>query len=560
MKKSKWILFTACVLTISCMLASCETAYLPLNSSTTTPTPTTTTSTEKTKKPAPNLNFNTSAVIRNEPKPEDMPHNEQLLLGGINISSFRIVYGASPLTQKISNTGRTIAADILPYLQGENKDCKFDYESAVRLQALIKELFGYDVEIIDSSKAANDISNYEIVLGDATSRDSRNRTVEGLRDDKYVCKFNIAMSNLPYHYIVAGGSYGATWHAIDAIEQYLRDELAKDPNAVIDIGKDLDLSGSYEFKTVACIGDSITRGSQAFPQDNGYGNASGLAAKWGGTATSVYFEQYFSYPSVLQRELWKDHLVYNFGVGATTMRNYPEHDSNKPYATKGKLNQALELSDQADFDFDLVLIMLGTNDSGRANVEVEYDAAYNVTRTYWNDEDVADFKKETKFLMDEILEGSPNAQFVLMNAPHRCNTYTGTLGTVQKDAETGAIDIDPDTSKPKFTVSGLGKDIAVRDVQLKVATQLKAEGYNVLHYNMEAYTRIEMSKNGVCGSDRSSELKAHENYYNIKTDTGTPDTTHPNYRGYGKIAEGMQDLLDYLLHNGEKPVYMIDLP
>ena len=66
-----------------------------------------------------------------------------------------------------------------------------------------------------------------------------------------------------------------------------------------------------------------------------------------------------------------------------------------------------------------------------------------------------------------------------------------------------------------------------------------------------------------CGTEyplHPRELKAHEDYYNIKTDTGTPDTTHPNYRGYGKIAEGMEDLLNYLFHEGDKPVYMIDLP
>jgi hypothetical protein len=78
---------------------------------------------------------------------------------------------------------------------------------------------------------------------------------------------------------------------------------------------------------------------------------------------------------------------------------------------------------------------------------------------------------------------------------------------------------------------------------------------------MEAYTteNLRDPNKTECGKVVTLENKAHEDYYNIKTDTGTPDTTHPNYRGYGKIAEGMEDLLLYILEGGAAPEYIIEL-
>ena len=42
-------------------------------------------------------------------------------------------------------------------------------------------------------------------------------------------------------------------------------------------------------------------------------------------------------------------------------------------------------------------------------------------------------------------------------------------------------------------------------------------------------------------------------------DAGKDDYTHPNYRGYAKMAEHIQPLIEFLLGSGEKPKYMIDL-
>ncbi len=520
MKKTRWLSILACLLAICCLLTACDFGKSDSSddsdkkTTTTESTTTTTISEVTTTKPKPILSNSTT---KPEPDPEDMPHDEQLLLGGVNISSYRIVYGASPLTRKLgSNTGSTIAADILTYMQGTNKNCKFDYESAVRLQTLIKDRFGYELDIVDSSKVSSSISKYEILVGEVTNRVSYIRTTQGLKDEAYVCTFNTAVANLPNHYVIAGGSYGATWHAIDELEAYFDAELGKDPSAVVDIKNAGDLSGTYQFKTVACLGDSITRGSQALPNGD-YGT---YGDRFGYTALNQYLENYLSYPATLQRELWKDYLVYNYGQGWSTMLDTtPGSPDSGPYYYNdtGKFKECVARSNEANFEFDLVLIMLGTNDAGYFT---------------WDTNNSTRFYNEAENLITKIQAGSPNAKFVMMNAPHRC-----------------------DGNAP------LSKDVNTRAMQKETATKLKAAGYDVYHYDMNAYTIENLSEtNGTCGTTSKDELNAHDHYYNIRVERPSAlDTTHPNYRGYGKLAEGMKVLVEHMLDGKEAPKYMINI-
>lgn len=84
---------------------------------------------------------------------------------------------------------------------------------------------------------------------------------------------------------------------------------------------------------VACVGDSITFGS-------------GLADR-----------AHMAYPAVLGRLLGPHYQIVNFGVsGATLLKN-----GNKPYWKQPALSQA------ADFQPQIVVIKLGTNDSKPAN-------------------------------------------------------------------------------------------------------------------------------------------------------------------------------------------------
>ncbi len=82
---------------------------------------------------------------------------------------------------------------------------------------------------------------------------------------------------------------------------------------------------------VACVGDSITQGAGA-----GKGN---------------------SYPTQLQELLGKDWLVGNFGVSGRTLLRKGDH----PYWKEGAFKKA------QDFRPDVVIIMLGTNDTKPQN-------------------------------------------------------------------------------------------------------------------------------------------------------------------------------------------------
>jgi lysophospholipase L1-like esterase len=82
---------------------------------------------------------------------------------------------------------------------------------------------------------------------------------------------------------------------------------------------------------LACVGDSITHGSGATP-----GN---------------------SYPDQLQRMFGSDYTVKNFGVSGATLLNH----GDKPYQQQNLFHPAL------DFKPDVVVIMLGTNDSKPQN-------------------------------------------------------------------------------------------------------------------------------------------------------------------------------------------------
>ena len=369
-------------------------------------------------------------------------------------------------------------------------------------------------------------------------------------------------------FVICGGSYGATWHAIDQLEAFLKNPPITNTPApaadsdspaamVVDIKYADDISkvhgyGAYDFKAVACLGDSITRGSQGFPDANQFGTANGFAQTIAGSMTATYLEQFLSYPANLQRALWKDYLICNYGQGNSTMVDpkvdeFPDagpfyyNDFGSNNGTKFAL--CLTYSNREDFEFDAVLIMLGTNDSGQRGGADKWSSAVK-----------QEYMDEAENLIKQIKVGSPNAKFVLMNAPHRCDG----------NAE-------------------IARDTAIRELQTETAKWLMGKGYDIYCYNMEQYTIEHLSANGGCCQEpenademtedelaaylKEQELTAHQDYYNILTDSradsgmtaGAPDTTHPNFRGYAKIAEGLVPVLQYLLEGAEAPTYMISL-
>ncbi len=457
----------------------------------------------------------TATSIRYDLEPENMPHDEKLLICGVNITSYRIVYGRSPLTRRASNTGKTIGDDIDSLMQGTETACDFDFQTAIRLRDLIKQYYNYDVEVVNDSDAKHE-SRYEILVG-YTDRYASLEAKKALKDsaDRFKVEPNpYSTSKEMTQYLVCGGSYGATWHAVDEIEKFLKDNQNSTTTDLSTLKQD---NGQYDFTVVACVGDSITRGSQAFP-DGPYANSTGIAAKFGPIATPIYLEQYLSYPATMQRELWKDAIVYNFGRGASTARNY---GNDQYYAGSEQFKKCLETSN-SNIDFDIVFLMHGTNDSG-----MEGGAQS------WSESSKANFKSEIKNQIDKIREGSPNASFVLNLVPHACNEVSSSSERENKEA--------------------------VRTIQKSLAKDLKDAGYQIRLFDMETFMIENLSSDGKCGSNQNDEWAAHEAYYNVKTDTGSRDPLHPNYRGYGMMAQGLIKVVDHLVNNAPATKYMISI-
>ncbi len=424
-----------------------------------------------------------------------------LFINDIPISDYRIVYAASPLTKKIgSRTGRSIGEDIGQYLLGTDNKCDFDYQSACRLQKLIYRKTGVKLEVVSDAQTSE--TAYEILVGNT------NRLNVSISSPEVFTRRIKMFSN---QYVFCGGSYGATWHSIDQIEIFFETDEKK-----LDLTDVSIASGCCDLTVIACIGDSITYGTQALPMGTN-ASANGVTAAFGNVAADSYIKNWLSYPAVLGRENWKDCVVYNYGRSWACLLNY---NVNGPYyyANTPQFKECLAASDSDDICFDMVLFMLGTNDAAQNNT--------------WTQEKKTEFKNEIKSIMDQILVGSENAQLVMMNVPHR-----GGQGTLN-------------------TLGGY-----VRDVQEEAARGLLSEGYRVTLFNMNAYTIRNLSHDPSKESnDLRVEYEIHKDYYNIVTETDAVDATHPTYLGYSVMARGVGELVNYLTGRGEMPVaYIIDL-
>jgi lysophospholipase L1-like esterase len=139
------------------------------------------------------------------------------------------------------------------------------------------------------------------------------------------------------------GSVGPGWRKSSGIAHYVADKpdvryaasgnhVSGGPRAAV-YGLRINLaSGDGPLpgrKRVACLGDSITFGAGAEPREK------------------------FSYPAQLGAMLGNDYEVRNFGVGSSTVLMA----GDKPYRKQPQFQAAL------DFDPDIVVVMLGVNDT-----------------------------------------------------------------------------------------------------------------------------------------------------------------------------------------------------
>ena len=281
---------------------------------------------------------------------------KELTINGKALSDYTIVYAKSEYD--------ALSVNLKVKITEEND---FDRLTAERLAALFYEKFGVKPEVRQDAQNAE--ADAEILIG---------KTNRGLYDtelsvDSY--QFELREGRL----VICGGAYGTTWHAVDAMEKWI---AKKDQSGATsaDFTSADSLNGTYHLNAVACIGDSIT---------------AGFAAS----------DPILSYPACMQRVLWRDYLVFNYGVSATTMR-----DDINPYRRTTAWQNLL----QNPIQYDLVLIMLGTNDSGR-------DAE-------WSQNDDYNYQSNFQTLVRQVEKHSPQAQYVLMNCP-TCFTPGTTYGS-----------------------------------------------------------------------------------------------------------------------------------
>ena len=321
----------------------------------------------------------------------EAPKLEHLTIGGAELSEYTIIYAR--------NSYYKVLSGIRDQLKG---DYDFDHLTAQRLADLIYERFGVRMTVAQDTKTK--AGEKEILVG----KTNRKLHSETLGADDYT------VSLTEGKLVVCGGAFGTTWHAIDAIEAWLTQKAQKGKTA--DFTAADSITGTYHLKTVACIGDSIT---------------------YGATSTDP---QYLSFPANMQRILWHDYRITNYGHSGKTMRDDLQ-DSYMATETWQRL-----LADETGYD--LVLLMLGTNDSHR---DPDWDA-----------EDDSRFKRSCKTLLKAVKEKNPNATFVMMNCPKY------------------------------FDPNGKFASPHIRELQLETAKWLNAGGFRILFYDMYSFTEKEM--------------------------------------------------------------------
>ncbi len=344
-----------------------------------------------------------SAQTTSEKAPVTPPSARKILINGKDVSTFRIVYAAVPEAE----------AEAYAKYQGQLQgDTEFDRLTAEHLADVIEEWCGVRLTVVEDGEAQEQAN--EILVGKTNRQESQGSKLGKQKPREYT--FCITEGKL----VVCGGSYGATWQAVDAFELYLNQV------ASVDTGKTLmleltdadDFSGIAELKAVACLGDSIT---------------------FGATSTDPTC---FSWPATLQRMLWRDYLVYNYGANGRSMRSDAD--------VKAYNGQILSYMDCTPYfncmentvSYDLVLIMLGTNDAGN-------DSA-------WDDADDARYLENGHELVKSIKAKNKNAEIVILNCPSRYAAETA--------------------SYPH-----------VRALQKQFAEQIAENGHSVWYYDMNRY-------------------------------------------------------------------------
>jgi len=332
---------------------------------------------------------------------EDLPLSAALKIAGNDISTYKIVYAESTYNKKIA--------------QGFNTEHDFYRLIAYEIRNRIYAITGVILDAVQDTKT--DESANEILVGPT------NRAESDTYDKMDVYKYSNSVSSGK---LVLGGGYdstslsgnikksscyASTYHAFDYIEEYLQQQVNAGKTE-IDLEEGFSQSGKVEgIITVACIGDSITDGA-------------------GASDANVT-----AYPAVLQRFLWKDYIVVNYGCSGKTMRN----DLADTYTKCGQYTYAVKNANK----FDIALIMLGTNDSNRDTTQSD------AVKQKYND--------SAFDLVEKLTKNNKDLHITIMSCPaYYANANFGSL--------------------------------FIRKLQLELVSLLKDEGYDAGYYDMHKFT------------------------------------------------------------------------
>ena len=272
--------------------------------------------------------------------------------------------------------------------------------------------------------------------------------------------------------VICGGEKGTTWHAVDSLEAFLNTETADGKYAIT---AETDLSGSYHLKRIAILGDSISYGalSTNYKENDGA----------------------LGYAKMVGRIWWQECTVQVWAQPGICMRSDLGGFPTSPLL--GEFYMASRAN-----PFDVVLIMLGCNDS--------YTDTYSggTWQGVWTEADDQSFLSSAKMIVNKADEANPDAKIVMMN----CVAYYRT-----KDTHTSHYHSSP----------------RVLSLQAQSVTDLKAEGYDIHLYDMNAYTTANT------------------------TSSMFPDLLHPGDVGHEIMARGVIDMLK-LLFEGKTDTYLIN--
>jgi len=331
-----------------------------------------------------------------------------LTINGNDISLYTIVYADHPYSSV-----RRLSSMIFT---------EYDFYKLIA-KSISERIFSLTgVTLSTARDTKTDVGEYEILVG-PTNRDESSTFTDRMSVYKY-------QNQVKGNKLIIGGGYNSsplvnniktsycwasTYHAFDFIEEYITGQMRQ---GIADVALDSEFkqTGTLELKTVACIGDSITEG-------------------WASSDMNVC-----AYPAAMQRTIWQDYVVLNYGASGKTMRD----DLADHYVDTGFYKAAVQNAS----NFDLVLIMLGTNDSDR---DPNFSAA---------DDEM--FNSSAIRLADAIAAKKPGVEFVIMNCP----AYFG---------------------------SGTSGSAHVRLLQKALPDLFEENGYTCYYFDMYSFTRKELT-------------------------------------------------------------------